>query len=82
LLCNAGHGGVKTFAIIIGSLAGLAILIIFLAFMSRICGRQGKYYICTHTYFSFIILKTKYMDLAVYTNMISPFSLYLSHAGK
>ncbi|XP_027333296.1 cysteine-rich repeat secretory protein 60-like isoform X2 [Abrus precatorius] len=34
--------GQKTFAIIIGSLAGVAILIIFLAFLSKICGRQGK----------------------------------------
>ncbi|XP_061374673.1 plasmodesmata-located protein 7-like [Gastrolobium bilobum] len=35
-------GGEKTFAIIIGSLAGLAILIIFLAFLSKICGQHGK----------------------------------------
>jgi len=45
LWCDAGessHGGVRTFAIIIGSLAGAAILIIFLAFMTKICGRQGK----------------------------------------
>jgi len=50
MFCNGGscvadksnHGGVKTFSIIIGSLAGVAILIIFFAFMSKICGRQGK----------------------------------------
>ncbi|KAG5052924.1 hypothetical protein AAZX31_02G229000 [Glycine max] len=39
---KSNHGGVKTFSIIIGSLAGVAILIIFFAFMSKICGRQGK----------------------------------------
>ncbi|XP_057433914.1 plasmodesmata-located protein 7 isoform X2 [Lotus japonicus] len=34
--------GEKTFAIIIGLLAGVAILVIFLAFVRRICGGQGK----------------------------------------
>ncbi|KAK7300676.1 hypothetical protein RJT34_11524 [Clitoria ternatea] len=39
---KSGNQGQKTFAIIIGSLAGVAILIIFLAFLTKICGRQGK----------------------------------------
>ncbi|RDY04025.1 Cysteine-rich repeat secretory protein 60, partial [Mucuna pruriens] len=43
LMGESGHGGVKTFAIIIGSLAAVAILIIFLAFLSRICGRQDLF---------------------------------------
>ncbi|KAJ1398165.1 Gnk2-homologous domain [Sesbania bispinosa] len=34
--------GEKTFAIIIGLLAGVAVLIIFLAFLRRICEGQGK----------------------------------------
>lgn len=40
---KSGNEGQKTFAIIIGSLAGVAILVIFLAFLSKICGRNGKY---------------------------------------
>lgn len=39
---KSGNGGEKTFAIIIGLLAGVAILIIFLAFLRRICEGQGK----------------------------------------
>ncbi|KAI4307662.1 hypothetical protein L6164_030827 [Bauhinia variegata] len=34
--------GEKTFAIIVGLLAGVAVLIIFLAFLRRVCGGQGK----------------------------------------
>ncbi|MED6107515.1 Plasmodesmata-located protein 7 [Stylosanthes scabra] len=37
-----GKGGERRFAMIIGILAGVAILIIFLAFLSKICGRQEK----------------------------------------
>lgn len=43
--CWAGKSdneGEKTFAIIVGLLAGVAILIIFLAFLRRICEGQGK----------------------------------------
>ncbi|XP_057726337.1 plasmodesmata-located protein 7-like [Arachis stenosperma] len=39
---KSGKGGERTFAMVIGILAGVAILIIFLAFLSKICGRQGK----------------------------------------
>ncbi|KAK7301935.1 hypothetical protein RJT34_12812 [Clitoria ternatea] len=39
---TSGNEGEKTFAIIIGLLAGVAILIIFLAFLRRICEGQGK----------------------------------------
>ncbi|XP_061342901.1 plasmodesmata-located protein 7-like [Gastrolobium bilobum] len=39
---KSGNEGEKTFAIIIGLLAGVAILIIFLAFLRRICEGQGK----------------------------------------
>ncbi|QCD98462.1 plasmodesmata-located protein 7 [Vigna unguiculata] len=44
---NKAHGksdneGEKTFAIIVGLLAGVAILIIFLAFLRRICEGHGK----------------------------------------
>ncbi|KAK7305689.1 hypothetical protein VNO77_43598 [Canavalia gladiata] len=39
---KSDNDGEKTFAIIIGLLAGVAILIIFLAFLRRICEGQGK----------------------------------------
>ncbi|XP_020214632.1 plasmodesmata-located protein 7 isoform X1 [Cajanus cajan] len=39
---KSDNGGEKTFAIIVGLLAGVAILIIFLAFLRRICEGQGK----------------------------------------
>ncbi|TKY47394.1 Cysteine-rich repeat secretory protein 12 [Spatholobus suberectus] len=39
---KSGNEGEKTFAIIVGLLAGVAILIIFLAFLRRICEGQGK----------------------------------------
>ncbi|CAL0301420.1 unnamed protein product [Lupinus luteus] len=39
---KSGNGGEKKFAIIIGLLAGVAILIIFLLFLRRICEGQGK----------------------------------------
>ncbi|XP_019459341.1 PREDICTED: cysteine-rich repeat secretory protein 60-like [Lupinus angustifolius] len=39
---KSNNRGAKTFAIIIGLLAGAAILIVFLAFLSKICLRQGK----------------------------------------
>ncbi|XP_027336904.1 cysteine-rich repeat secretory protein 60 isoform X2 [Abrus precatorius] len=39
---KSSNDGEKTFAIIIGLLAGVAILIIFLAFLRRICEGQGK----------------------------------------
>ncbi|KAK2386383.1 plasmodesmata-located protein [Trifolium repens] len=39
---KSDNNGEKTFAIIIGLLAGVAILIIFLAFLRRICEGQGK----------------------------------------
>ncbi|RDX61761.1 Cysteine-rich repeat secretory protein 12, partial [Mucuna pruriens] len=39
---TSGNEGEKTFAIIVGLLAGVAILIIFLAFLRRICEGQGK----------------------------------------
>lgn len=42
---KSDHDGEKTFAIIIGLLAAVAILIIFLAFLRRICEGQGKYHI-------------------------------------
>lgn len=40
---KSDNDGQKTFAIIIGLLAGVAILIIFLAFLRRICEGHGKY---------------------------------------
>lgn len=39
---KSDHDGEKTFAIIIGLLAVVAILIIFFAFLRRICEGQGK----------------------------------------
>lgn len=39
---KSDNDGQKTFAIIIGLLAGVAILIIFLAFLRRICEGHGK----------------------------------------
>jgi len=37
-----GIVGEKRFALIIGLLAGAAILVILIAFLSKICRRQGK----------------------------------------
>ncbi|KAL5743530.1 hypothetical protein ACOSQ2_026646 [Xanthoceras sorbifolium] len=39
---KSSNGGEKTFAIIIGLLAGVALLIIFLIFIRKICERNGK----------------------------------------
>jgi len=39
---KSGNEGEKTFAIIVGLLAGVAILIIFLAFLRRLCEGHGK----------------------------------------
>lgn len=39
---SSSHEGEKTFAIIIGLLAGVALLIIFLTFMRRVLGGKGK----------------------------------------
>lgn len=43
--------GEKTFAIIIGLLAGVALIIIFLAFLRKICEGGGKFYFFNYYYY-------------------------------
>lgn len=52
---KSGIEGEKKFAIIIGFLAGVAILVIFLAFLSKVCCRpQGKYIVSNIIHFLFL----------------------------